>query len=59
MNNQCYCEEFVGGCAKHRDDDSVYEEFVVLMCTTFDVDEMAYQHVVQQQAIYDEEDGHS
>lgn len=57
--NECHCEEFVGGCAKHRDEDSVYEQFVDLMCDTFDADEMAYAHVVQQQIIHDEQDGHA
>lgn len=37
-------------------EDQVYEEFIAIMFDNFDSDELAYAHVVQQQAIWDERD---
>ena len=59
MSNKCHCNEFVGGCAIHRDEETVFEQFTDIMFNLFDQDEMAYAHVEQQQAIYDEMDGNS
>ncbi len=59
MSNNCACEDF-GGCAKTScNDEQIFEMFTEIMFETFDRDEMAYQHVIQQQAIWDEADGHA